>query len=104
MQQVLMKRGDTFIPSCTYKDANDVAADYVALGIAIKSQIRAKNGALVAELTVTAGVGTGVFVLESGSTQNWPTGTLYWDIQFTQGSHVFSTVTAALVVSDDITH
>lgn len=103
MQTVTHKRGDTFIPTCTYLAANGSAADYVALGITIKSQVRSASGVLIGDLAVTAGVGLGEFVLTSGSTKNWPIGTLYWDIQFTQGSHVFSTVTAALDVSDDVT-
>jgi hypothetical protein len=103
MQEIAHKRGDTFIPTCTFKDKTGVAADYVALGITIKSQIRTVSGVLVANLTVTPGVGVGVFVLESPSTENWPTGSLRWDIQFLQGSHIFSTVTAAINVADDVT-
>lgn len=103
MQTVSLKRGDTFIPACTYLDANGAPADYVGLGITIKSQVRQPNGALVATLTVTPGVGTGEFTLESGSTQNWPIGRLLFDIQFSQGGHIFSTQTAALDVADDVT-
>lgn len=103
MQKVTHKRGDTFIPTCTYLNASGVPTAYAGLGISIKSQIRTKTGDLVATLTVTAGSGTGEFVLESGSTQNWPLGDLRWDIQFSQGGHIFSTETAELVVSDDVT-
>jgi len=103
MQVVTHKRGDTFIPSCTYLDSDGLPADYTALAITIKSQVRAPNGTLVANLTVTAGVGVGEFVLEGLSTQNWPVGDLRWDIQFTQGSHIFSTQSAILRVSDDVT-
>lgn len=104
MQTVTLKRGDTFIPTCTYLNTAGVPTAYGPLGITIKSQVRSPNGALVGELTVTAGTGVGEFVLESGNTQNWPVGSLRWDIQFLQGSHVFSTVTAAVEVSDDVTH
>jgi hypothetical protein len=103
MQTVLHKRGDTFIPRCTYLNSSGVAADYSALGITIKSQVRTQSQDLLSTLTVTAGPGTGEFVLESGSTQNWPLGTLLWDIQFLQGSHVFSTKTAAILLEADVT-
>lgn len=103
MQTVFHKRGDTFIPNCTYLDSTGMPAAYAGLGISIKSQVRAPNGALVANLTVTAGVGVGEFVLESPSTQNWPVGDLRWDIQFTQAGHIFSTQSVILRVSDDVT-
>jgi len=103
MQKIFHKRGDTFIPACTYLNASGVPTAYAGLGISIKSQVRAPDGKLIANLTVTAGAGVGDFTLESGSTQNWPTGELRWDIQFTQGGHIFSTQSAALVVSDDVT-
>lgn len=103
MQKVTLKRGDTFLPTCTYLDASGMPAAYAGLGISIKSQVRTRANQLIGGLTVTAGVGVGEFILESGSTQNWPTGELLWDIQFTQGGHIFSTETAVLVVSDDVT-
>ena|SRR6185369_17030581 len=103
MQTVELKRGDTFTTTCTYLDSDGDPADYVGLGITIESQVRDSKGVLIGDLTVTPGGGTGEFLLESDSTQNWPVGKLFWDIQFTQGSHVFSTVTAALNVSSDVT-
>lgn len=103
MQTLTHKRGDTFIPACTYLDSTGAPADYTALGITIKSQVRSPNGKLIGDLTVTSGLGTGEFTLESGPTQTWPVGTLHWDVQFTQGGHVFSTVTAALEISADNT-
>lgn len=102
MQTVDFKRGDTFIPECTYL-VNGVPVAYAGLGVSIKSQIRTASGVLVVNLTVTAGVGIGEFTLESGSTQNWPIGKLFWDIQFTQGGHIFSTKTTALLVAEDVT-
>lgn len=104
LQVVQHKRGDTFIPTCTYLDKTGAPAAYATLGITVKSQVRDRNGLLVAELTVTAGTGVGEFVLASGNTQNWPLGSLRWDIQFTQGGNVFSTDSAALEVSEDVTH
>lgn len=103
MKKIDFKRGDTFIPACTYLNASGVPTAYAGLGISIKSQIRSPAGDLVETLTVTAGIGVGEFTLESGSAQNWPIGSLLWDIQFTQGGHIFSTQTAELVVSDDVT-
>jgi len=103
MQKIQHKRGDTFIPACTYLDSTGVPAAYAGLGISIKSQVRTPDGKLISTLVVTAGAGVGDFTLDSGPTQNWPTGELRWDIQFTQGGHIFSTQSAALVVSDDVT-
>lgn len=103
MKSIEHKRGDTFLPSCVYLNSAGVPYDYTIDGITIKSQVRSPNGALVGDLAVTAGVGTGAFNLESGSTQNWPLGSLRWDIQFTQGSHIFSTQTAELMLVADNT-
>lgn len=103
MQNVNFKRGDTFIPDCTFIGPSGVAEAYAALGITIKSQVRDASRNLIATLAVTAGAGTGEFSLESPSTQDWPIGDLYWDVQFTQGAHVFSTVTTRLRVADDVT-
>jgi hypothetical protein len=103
MQRVDHKRGDTFAPTCTYLNSAGVAYDYTIDGITIKSQVRSPRGDLIANLTVTAVVGVGKFGLESGSTQDWPLGSLRWDIQFLQGAHIFSTKTAELVVGADNT-
>ena len=103
MQKVYHKRGDTFLPDCTYLDSTGVAAAYASLGISIKSQVRTRSGQLVSNLTVTAGTGIGEFILDSGATEDWPIGSLLWDVQFTQGGHIFSTQSAELVVSDDVT-
>jgi len=103
MQIVEHKRGDTFNPTCTYLNSAGVAYDYTLDGITIASQVRTPAGKLVGTLTAAPGVGTGVFTLESGSTQNWPLGSLRWDIQFTQGGHIFSTKTAELMLVADNT-
>lgn len=103
LQVVEHKRGDTFNPTCTYLNSAGVAYDYTADGITISSQVRTPAGKLIGTLTVAPAVGVGKFTLESGSTQNWPRGSLRWDIQFQQGGHIFSTETAALLVVADNT-
>lgn len=96
------KSGDTFIARCTYLDESGAAANYAALGITIDSQVRRPTGELVATLALSPGVGTGAFVLRSATT-GWPIGKLLWDIQFTIGSEIFSTQTAVIVVTKDVT-
>ena len=103
MQKIFHKRGDTFLPTCTYLDPVTKLAAAMPVGTTVKSQVRTMKGDLVGELAFAAIAGLGQFTLESGSTVAWPTGTLAWDIQFTQGSHVFSTQTAALELSADNT-
>lgn len=103
MQVIEHKRGDTFVPTCTYLDSAGAPYNYVADGITITSQVRTPRGELVGTLAYAAGVGVGKFTLESGSTQNWPLGSLRWDVQFAQGSHIFSTKTAELMLVADNT-
>ena len=103
MQKIFHKRGDTFLPACTYLDPVTGLPAALPGGTTVKSQVRTPKGDLVGNLAYTASAGVGQFTLESGSTVGWPTGTLQWDIQFTQGSHVFSTQTAALELSADNT-
>lgn len=103
MQKIFHKRGDTFLPTCTYLDPVTVLPAALPAGTTVKSQVRTLKGDLVGDLAYAAITGVGKFTLESGSTVGWPTGTLAWDIQFSQGSHVFSTQTAALELSADNT-
>jgi len=102
MQKLEVKKGDTFVAACTYLDEAGLPKDYVAASITIKSQVRTTRGKLLSELSVTAGSGTGEFVLR-GATADWPAGDVLWDIQFSQGAEIFSTKTATLVVSNDVT-
>jgi hypothetical protein len=103
LQVIEHKRGDTFNPTCTYLSSAGVAYDYTLDGITIASQVRTPAGKLVGTLTAAPAIGVGKFTLESGNTQNWPLGSLRWDIQFSQGSHIFSTRTAALLITADNT-
>lgn len=103
MQVIEHKRGDTFVPTCTYLDSAGAPYNYPADGITISSQVRTLRGELVGTLTYAVVAGVGKFTLESGSTQNWPLGALRWDVQFLQGARIFSTKTAELMILADNT-
>jgi hypothetical protein len=102
MQKIQHKRGDTWEPACTFRNADGVATDYSALGITITSQVRTPAGKLIANLTVAAAAGTGNFTT-TGATASWPLGNLHWDIQFTQSGKSFSTQTAVIEMVKDVT-
>lgn len=99
METIRFKRGDTFSPTCT--------TDQPITGYTIASQIRTKTNKLISTLVPAIAQSTpiGVFTLtHSGSTQTWPVETLYWDIQYTNGSgKIVSTDTVELEIEKDIT-
>lgn len=98
------KRGDTFLLTCTNKNAGVVEP---VTGYLIKAQIRTSTGGLVAELTPTIADQTanpGVFYLRSsGSTAEWKIGMHVCDIQITAGTVTRSTQTFCVPVVDDVT-
>jgi hypothetical protein len=100
VQKIQHKKGDTFHAASTFLDANGAPKD--TTGFTITSQVRTPAGRLVATLTVAITSGVGNFLV-SGPTSNWPLGILHWDIQFLQGSEIFSTQTAALELVKRVT-
>lgn len=94
------KKGDSFIAQCQYLDVNEQPVDFIPLGITVKSQVRTKDGVLVSELVFTYDA-DGAYQLHDYDTTDWPLGRLQWDIQYMQGSVVFSTETVYIALSRD---
>ena len=94
------KKGDSFIAQCQYLDDNDQPVDFPSQGITVKSQVRTKHGALVSELVFTYNT-AGAYQLHDYDTSDWPLGRLQWDIQYMNGSVVFSTETVYIDLSKD---
>lgn len=72
----------------------------------IRSQLRARDQSLVAELTVTVtDSASGAYTLECADTATWPVDTLRGDIQYTDANgNVASTDTFTVTVVPDVTH
>lgn len=101
-----LKRGDTFSLGCVSYSADKIPEDLT--DFSIRSQIRsAGSSKFIAELTVAKSdqeLYPGEFSVTWEETDNWPTGKLLLDIQFTNGSVVTSSETMELFVALDITH
>lgn len=99
-----IKRGDSFILACTYKQ------DGVPTNVdpfLIRAQVRDSSDALVQALVVSKANQTsnpGVFVLSAGTIDTWPIDLLRCDIQFSEGETVRSTQTFHIPVEEDVTH
>lgn len=107
-QQLVMspfKRGDTFMFTCRHK-VNGVPQSVT--GFDIQSQIRTRQGTLVATLQprlADQSVSPGLFYLEpqTADTSAWAVGRHSCDIQITSGGVRRSTLTFTLPVVEDIT-
>lgn len=99
-----VKRGDSFILACTYKQ-NGVPTSVELFNI--RAQVRDSSDALVQALLVEKANQTtnpGVFVLNAGIIDEWPIDLLRCDIQFSEGETVRSTQTFFIPVEEDVTH
>lgn len=96
------KRGDTMLLTVTYK-VDGVATSVTDIDIA--SQVRQKQGNLVATMNVAKLGGTGQFTLTPSvaDTSEWPLGLVYCDIQFSQSGAVRSTETFGINVVEEVT-
>ncbi|MHA6262481.1 hypothetical protein ACXYMO_04705 [Arenibacterium sp. CAU 1754] len=101
-----IKRGDTFTFSGNVSATVNGVPQSDFTGWTATSQLRQKNGNLVADLSVTwldASAGL-VKVEHAGSTDNWPLGDIDMDIQFTApGGEIVSTDTVTFEVVSDVT-
>lgn len=103
MASVTVKQGDSLEWVVTVSEAG-TGVDISAWSI--RAQIR-QGDTLIANLTVTkTAAGSGVFSLTATATQTdaWSAGTHKCDVEFTDGSDVFSTETFDVVVLEDISH
>lgn len=101
------KRGDTFAFYAKLKDKNtgepvNVEAEK------IKSQVRNSNGVLYAELEVTSHsdpeqLGMYLFKAPAIITKDWPSSTLYIDIEITDNDIIYSSETFSVTIVKDVT-
>lgn len=94
------KRGDLFSLVCTWKE--DGVAQSVD-SLTIKSQVRRKNGSLVADLVVTKLSDLGKFTLTCSDTEDWHIGTLICDVQITENGITRSSQTFVIPVIEGVT-
>lgn len=98
-----VKRGDTFILACIYKQ-NGIPADLTQYSI--RAQVRDSSGDLIEELDVTKAnqaLSPGAFAMSAVNPPDWPIDTLQCDIQFMEETTIRSTQTFYIPVQEDVT-
>lgn len=98
-----IKRGDSFVLSCTYKEDGEPVDLTV---FTITSQVRDSSGVLVEEFTaelLDQETNPGVFTLTSADPSLWPIDELACDIQFMKNGVTRSTQTFLIPVEPDVT-
>jgi hypothetical protein len=106
MRTFLHRQGDTFEAVCDYVDAAGEGVDLDAEEILVASQVRRRNGRLVAALTVLKADQAeqpGRFSLLAPDTASWPAEVLTWDVEFRQGGRIASTEVMQIHVQPDVT-
>ena len=100
MPTITLKRGDSFLFTCT--------TDAPLTGYSVASQIRDKSHKLITDLAVSIiqTTPTGAFTLTTPTgTSSWPVGLLECDIQYTNNAgFVVSSETFEIDLIRDITH
>lgn len=103
---ITWKRGDTFEVDCVYEHP-DTGLPADLDGITIASQLRMPKGnVLISDAVVTIGSPTtsGAFRVVVADTDEWPIGTLEFDIQFSlAGGSIISSETLLVHVIRDVT-
>jgi len=103
MENIQIKRGDSFNFSAAITDDSDVAISGIASKL--QCQIRDMDGNLITEMTIAEGGTAGTYIFRSGDTSNWPADEkLYCDIQYTDADGIIaSTDTFGITVREDVT-
>jgi hypothetical protein len=89
-----IKKGDTFSYSIIWEGA--IASE-------LRSEIKRKNGGLVAQVNIDETETAGTFILSVMDTSDWPTGILQTDIRRTVDSYVQTSETMEFVVERGVT-
>jgi len=101
---IQVKRGDTF--SLVASVTEDGAPKDIT-GWIIRCQARTSDGTAVETFTITiTDAANGLFRIDTAlptSTQGWPVGTIYSDIEYNTGSETISTQTFTIAVLEDQT-
>jgi hypothetical protein len=93
-----IKRGDTF------EFYADIAIPDGSTGIVSRSQVRDSQQNLYAELVIATTSVTNRYLLTATSTDAWPIGALYMDIEYTINGKRKSSETYTIPVEEDFTH
>lgn len=96
--EVFIQRGDTFIATGLYTDANDVPVDLNSGNIDVLSYVKDRNG-WERNLTVTYGSDTGTYEI-TGDTEDWPLGKITWHVRYVQDDIKKSAETIIINVED----
>lgn len=104
MENIKIKRGDSFNFSAAITDDSNVAISGIAANL--KCQVRDMDDNLITEMTIAEGGTAGTYIFRSGDTNNWPSDEkLYCDIQYTDTDGIVaSTDTFGITVREDVTH
>jgi hypothetical protein len=99
-----LKRGDSFIANCIYKDADGIPVNLDTAGIEIVSKVRSPDGLTLfpLEVTIKDQVATPGGYSITGDTSSWPLGELSWDIRFNQAGQSFPSETIQFRVTEPI--
>ena len=96
-----IKQGDTFKIIATLNDTD--GNPLIGIADKLKSQVRSSLNVLYADLDITETDEAGKYLLQS-ETDDWVVGTLYMDIQYTDGDdNVTSSPTIQIEVEKDVT-
>lgn len=100
MNEITIKRGDSFSFKITLKDENNQPLN-LALS-EVQSQVRRKNGSLIQDLQIES-TGSGEFKVFSLNTSGYPLETLEIDVRVKQAQESFATDTVLLRVERGVT-
>ena len=106
MADITIKRGDTLIADCTYRNAAGVPVNLTTAGITVKSQARSEDGMSRSDLEViyqNQVTRPGEFRLRA-DTKEWTAGAkLTWDIRYFRGADTFASRTLTVALVEPIT-
>lgn len=93
------KRGDSFLITADFTNNEGLTVTTNEL----RSQVRTRYDKLIAELEITEKTAN-VFDLTCDDTTEWPIGSAYMDLQYTDADQIVSTETILIPVVKDVTH
>ncbi|MDD3039750.1 hypothetical protein [Bacteroides sp.] len=100
MEQIIIKRGDTFDFSCILTD--DAGTPLSGKALNIKCEIRDVEKTLLKSFTITESDTPGTYLFRSG-TADWQKRQAYMDIQYTEDGIIVSSETILIVLREDVT-
>lgn len=105
-KKINIKRGDTFWFSIKATlIVNDVQVPQSGLANNFKCMIRDDSETLLGTMVITESDTAGTYIFRCESTSDWPEGTIYFDIQYTDENNIIeSTETVDVVVTKDVTY